>query len=220
MPKRKIVFGDYNTAVHGWTLTGWKLTAAEEKTNFKDKVSGDGSWDLSTALTDGIPRYKDRKLTATFECSEGTRMDREAIIKQMINSLDGMRVDIKLPDDPNHHINGKLHVARNYNDLAHASVTVTATCGPWKHADLEKATTLTATSSKQKVMLVNEGRRAVVPTLVVNRGSILITYGGTSVTLSAGTYQWPELVLTPGHHELTYSGAGQLVITYREAVLE
>ena len=111
MEKRKITFGDYNTAVHGWTLTGWTLSPAEEKTNFVDKVGGDGSWDLSTALTDGIPRYRDRQLTATFECSEGTRTEREAKIKEMVNRLDGMREDIKLPDDIDHHINGKLHVA-------------------------------------------------------------------------------------------------------------
>lgn len=219
MQKRKIIFGDYNTAVHGWTLTGWKLGAAEEKTNFVDKVGGDGSWDLSTALTDGIPRYKDRVLTATFECSEGTRMEREATIRQMINRLDGMREDIRLPDDLSHHINGKLHVVRNYNDLAHASVTVTAICGPWKLANIEKVMTLTATEAPQQAMLVNEGRRAVVPTLKVE-GTVVLEYAGASLELTSGEYQWPELLLTPGHHRVTHSGAGQLVISYREAVLE
>lgn len=219
MRKRRILFGDYNTAVHGWTLTGWTFSAAEEKTNFKDKVGGDGSWDLSTALTDGIPRYKDRKLTATFECSEGTRMGREAVIKHMINRLDGMREDIYLPDDIDHHINGKIHVARGYNDLVHAAVTVTAICGPWKHANLEKVMTLTATETPQTVRLINEGRRVVVPTLKVE-GTVNMEYDDTTVEITAGEYQWPKLQLTPGHHFLTYSGAGQIVISYREAVLE
>lgn len=219
MQKRKIIFGDYNTAVHGWTLTGWKLSAAEEKTNFKDKVSGDGSWDLSTALTDGIPRYKDRALTATFESSEGTRLEREATIRHMVNSLDGMRVEIQLPDDVNHHVNGKLHVARNYNDLAHASVTVTAVCGPWKHANTEKVMTLTATDTTQQALLVNEGRRAVVPTIEVE-GTVVLEYDGAVLEMDAGEYLWPHLLLTPGHHRVKYSGAGQVVLRYREAVLE
>jgi hypothetical protein len=217
--KRKIIFGDYNTAVHGWTLTGWNLSPAEEKTNFMDKVGGDGSWDLSTALTDGIPRYKDRQLTATFECSEGTRMEREAIIRQMVNRLDGMREDIYLPDDLSHHINGKLHVVRNYNDLAHASVTVTAICGPWKHSNGAKALTLTATDALQRATLINEGRRAVVPTLKVE-GVVVLEYAGAQIELTAGEYQWPELLLTPGHHWVKYSGAGQIIVVYREAVLE
>lgn len=219
MQKRKIVFGDYNTAVHGWTLTKWKLGAAEEKTNYIEKVGGDGSWDVSTALTDGIPRYRDRVLTATFESSEGTRLEREATIRHMINSLDGRRLDIRLPDDVSHHINGKVHVAREYNDLAHAAVTVTAVCGPWKLANLEKVTTLAAAEHPQKVLLVNEGRRAVVPEIKVD-GAAVLAYGGSALELTAGTYQWPDLLLTPGLHELTYSGTGSLVITYREAVLE
>ena len=221
MEKRKIIFGDYNTAVHGWTLTGWQLSAAEEKTNFIDKVSGDGSWDISTALTDGIPRYKDRTLTATFECSEGNRTSREAVIRHMVNELDGTRVDIKLPDDPSHHINGRLHVERQYNNLAHAAVTVTAICGPWKHANIEKVVELNATPEPQTVRLINEGRRAVVPTLTVNQGStIAIEYDGATLELTEGEYQWPHLLLMRGHQPLTYSGIGSLRVSYREAVLE
>lgn len=220
MIKRKIIFGDYNTAVHGWTLTGWKLSAAVEKTNFKDKVGGDGSWDLSTALTDGIPRYKDRQLTATFECSEGTRMEREVKIRNMINRLDGMREDIHLPDDAAHHINGKLHVEKKYNDLAHASVTVTAICGPWKLADLETVVTLKAEAFKQTAWLVNNGRRAVVPTIQISDGQVQLLYGNSSIVLDPGTYQWPEMLLTPGAHSLGYRGIGVASIRYREAVLE
>lgn len=219
MLKRKITFGTYDTAANGWTLTGWKLSAAEEKTNLVDKTGGDGSWDLSTALSDGIPRYRDRTLTVTLECSEGDRLNREAKIRHMVNQLDGMREDIELPDDAFHHINGKLHVVREYNDLAHAAVTVTAICKPWKFANAETVATLTASSTAQIVRLVNSGRRAVVPTLTAT-GSVTIEYKSASKALSAGTYQWPELLLTPGAHELTIRGSGSLVIRYREAVLE
>lgn len=219
MIKRKITFGTYDTAANGWTLTGWKLSAAEEKTNLVDKPGGDGSWDLSTALSDGIPRYRDRTLTVTLECSEGDRLNREAKIRQMVNQLDGMREDIELPDDTFHHINGKLHVVREYNDLAHAAVTVTAICKPWKFANAETVVTLTASSTAQTVRLVNNGRRAVVPTLTVG-GSVTLEYKTASKALSAGSYQWPDLLLTPGDHVLTLRGSGSLVIRYREAVLE
>lgn len=219
MEKRKIVFGNYDTAAYGWTLAGWKLTAAVEKTNYIDKPGGDGSWDLSTALTDGIPRYLDRTLTVTLECSDGDRLSREARIREMVNKLDGMRLDIELPDDIYHHITGKIHVARDYNDLAHAAVTVTVTCEPWKYSNTETVVTLTAGTTAKNATLVNNGRRAVVPTVKVG-GSVLLVFGETSQSLSAGTYKLPDLLLTPGTHSLTYSGSGSLVITYREAVLE
>lgn len=223
MEKRKILFGTYDTAEKGWTLTGWQLTAPEMKTNYIDKPGGDGAWDLSTALTDGLPRYSDRQLTATFECSEGDRLSREATIREMVNLLDGLPNNIILPDDNSHYIVGRrLHVARDYNDPAHAAITVTAICDPWKYANTEIIHTKTATTAEQSWVMTNSGRRAVVPMLTVTgtNASIKLTYGMSSLTLSAGTYQWPELLLTPGLHSLRYSGTGTLKVTYREAVLE
>lgn len=220
MEKRKIIFGTYNTADHGWTLTGWKLGKAEQKTKYLDKPNGDGSWDLSTALTDGIVKYKDRSLTATLECSEGTRLEREAIIRQMINQLDGAKVDIKLPDDDFHHVHGRLQVVREYNDPAHCAVTVTATCEPWKYADTETVVTVLSTEEAQTVVLYNEGRRAVVPIISVSGTSVLLEYGNASQAMSTGTYQWPSLLLTPGSHALKSRGEGTVTFTYREAVLE
>lgn len=217
-----MIIGGYNTATNGWTLTSWKLSAAEQKTNLLDKPNGDGSWDFSTALTEEIPRYKDRTLTATFECSEGTRTERAATIKQMINTLDGFREVILLPDDVDLYIIGRIHVASNYNALAHASVTVTAICEPWKYSTDETTVTLTASTTEQTAVLVNDGRRAVVPTLTVEGtgASVLLKYGSASKSFSAGTYQWPDLLLKPGSHPVKYSGTGKMVLTYREAVLE
>ena len=221
MIKRKIVFGSYDTAANGWTMTSWKLSDAQAKTRYEDKPGGDGTWDLSTALTDGLVRYKDRTLTVTLECSEGDRLSREAKISQLVNTLDGMRETIELPDDPYHHIRGRLHVARNYSDMAHAKVTVTATCDPWKYSNTETTVKLTAATGAKAIKLVNGGRLAVVPLLTVtgSSASVLLSYGSSSLALAAGSYKWPELILTPGNHDLSYSGSGNLTISYREAVL-
>jgi hypothetical protein len=227
MLKRTVKLGTYDTAANGWTLAACQLSPAEEKTNFVDKPGGDGSWDLSTALTDGIPRYNDRTLTVVLESSEGDRQARETRIRQMVNQLDGMRLDIQLPDDPNHHLSGRLHVAREYNDLAHASVTVTAVCEPWKYANQETVVSLTASTTAKTAQLVNNGRRAVVPTIkasgkekATGEAEVRLEYNSSSLSLSTGTYKWPELLLTPGTHTLKYSGTGVVEITYREAVLE
>ena len=106
--------------------------------------------------------------------------------------------------------------------MVHARVSVTATCDPWKYADKETNITLTATTAKQTATIINGGRRAVVPVLNVsgNGASVLLQYGLASLALSAGTHRWPDLLLTPGSHDLTYSGSGSLVVTFREAVIE
>ena len=219
MEKRKIKFGDYDTAAYGWTLTSCVLSPAELKTNYVEKVGGDGSWDLSTALTDGVPKYKNRTLTATLELSEGSRQNRELIIKNLINALHGRRVDIYLPDDAYEHLNGRLSITKNYSDLAHAAITITATCDPWKYHNQEITATVDATTAGREADLRNEGARYVVPTITVT-GDVIIIFGTASMAFSAGRYQWPDLLLAPGSNELTVKGAGSVTFKYREAVLE
>ena len=137
----------------------------------------------------------------------------------MIADLDGYRLQIWLPDDSGHYLEGRVRVVRNYNDLAHASVTVTAVCDPWLYSNDETVYTLTATTQAQNATLVNTGRRTAVPDVIVAGDSVNLSHDGISWTLSPGTYQLPDLVLDPGELTLSYSGAGTITISYREAVL-
>lgn len=221
MKKRGLIIGTYDTAAELWLLSDWEFSAPEAVTEFVS-VPGrlKGPLDLSTALTDGDPVYNGRTLTAVLESSEGTRMEREARIERMINELDGLRFSIVLPDDPLHYIEGRVSVAKQYNDLAHAAVQVTAECEPWRYNHTETIAVLNATSETQTATLVNSGRLTVVPTVVVSGGDVLLKYGAASWALSVGTYDLPDLLLMRGSSSVvTYSGVGVVIITYREAVL-
>jgi hypothetical protein len=220
MTKRRIIIGDYDTAEHGWTLTSWNFSAPLVKEYRVDSIGGDGSWDLSTVLSDGIPRYHVRTLTATLELSEGDRTFREEEIREMINTLDGKQWSMYLPDDLDRYIFGRLSISRDYNDHAHAAITLTAVCDPWKYDQYETEREITATSTQQTHYIYNYGRKAVVPIVEVEGSSVLLIFGAASRTLSAGKYQIPDIVLTPGTHEIKVSGNGLLRLTYREAVLE
>ena len=134
MKRRSVAFGNYITGDYGWTVTGIALSAPEQKTNYVDKVGGDGSWDLSTVTTDGIPRYKNRSLTVTMELSAGSRDNRECIINKMVRDLDGQTKQIVLPDRPEYYLVGRIHTAVTYSDLAHAAVTITANVAEAGHA--------------------------------------------------------------------------------------
>ena len=217
---RSMTFGSYHTYADGlWTLTGWKLSDAIYKQYLVDIPGSSQLLDLSTSLTGGEPTYGSRTLTATFESSEGDRLARKERITKMINALDGYRMNIILPDDPDRYITGRLSVVELYNDLAHASVQVTAVCEPWKYEAAETVVSLQAVTDEQEATLVNGGRLSVVPTLVVTGGDVRIIYGTNSWTLSPGTYALPDIYLTPGEHAITYAGEGALTITYRGAVL-
>lgn len=219
---RKIIFGAYDTWENwGLTLTGWELSAPEYKPYFVSVPGRDGDIDLSTALTDGQPRYNNRELTATFELSTGTREQRLAAFNTIVNALDGKRVNITLPDDATHYITGRLSVAVEYCDPAHGALTITGNCDPWRYAATPKTQTLTASSSQRTATLANNGRRVLVPAVVISGtgASVALAFGSNNWTLSAGTYSLPDLQLQPGNNSLTYSGTGKAVITWREAVL-
>lgn len=224
MEKRKILIGDYDTARDGlWTLSGWALGRAEAFESYAVVPGHSGALDLSTVLTDGEPYYNDRPFEAVLESSEGTRLEREQRISQMINKLDGWRVNLVLPDDPEHYITGRVRVERLYNDLAHASVRVMATCDPWRYNAEETMVRLTATDTEATVPLVNDGRLSVIPNIEIIGGSVKLTFTvGTEErtwTLSPGKYVLADIYLRTGASPLRYSGDGQVVLTYREAVL-
>ena len=223
MEKRKILIGSYDTALEGlWTLTAWLFSKAVAQESYADVPGHNGQLDLSTVLTDGEPYYGNREFEATFESSEGTRLEREERINTMINRLDGRRFNIYLPDDPLHYINGRVRVEKLYNDPAHASVIVTATCDPWRYNLSETVVGLIASSTEQVANLKNNGRRAVVP-VVNTTGSVNLRFIIDGVTysksVSAGEHVIADLYLKTGSVPLYYSGSGQITLTYREAVL-
>lgn len=222
MDKRKLIIGNYDTDFDGlWTLAALELTDPEYQANFQEVPGRDGPLDLSTVLTDGEPRYGSRTLTATLESSEGTRLDRLDRISEMVNALSGRRLDIRHPDHPAHYLSGRVQVNVNYNDNAHAAVTVTAICDPWLYSRAERVYTVTAAEAAQTLTLANKGRRSVTPQVVVTgeNASFLIEYGTISLAMSEGIYNLPDLLLATGDTQITYSGSGTAQITYREAVL-
>lgn len=219
---RKLILGTYDTHLNGpWTLVSWALGPAEYQSNFVEVPGRNGALDLSTALTDGEPRYNSRPFEARLERSDGTRLEREAAIDAMINWLDGWQMPIILPDDELHYITGRVHVEKEYNDPAHAAVIVTATVDPWRYNKNETAVHLTAATEAKTALLTNKGRRTVVPVLEITGDSpqVLLSVGTASWSLSTGVYQLPDLVVRQGGTEITYSGSGELLFTYREAIL-
>lgn len=221
MKKRAIIFGAYNTATDGlWTLTSQVFTDPAYDQNFVKVPGSSVTLDMSTVLSDGEPTYSQRTLTATFESSEGNRLQRKARIDAMVNLLDGRRHNIVLPDDPDHYITGRISVQVLYNDMAHASVQVVAICDPWRYNTLDTVVVLQATTQAQKATLVNSGRAPVVPTLEVT-GEVLLKYNDSNFTLTAGTYKAPQLYMTTGAHEITYStpSTGGVTLRYKEASL-
>lgn len=221
MTKRGLTIGTYDTAVDGqWLLTGLTFSDPAQVTDYVE-VPGrrKGPLDLTASLTDGDPTYESRTLMATFESSEGSRLERENRIEAMMNSLNGWKWNIKLPDDDMHFIVGRVSVSKVYNNVAHASVRVNAICEPWRYNNEETKVVLVGTTETKTVTLHNRGTLSVQPHLAVTGGNILLSAEGLSWALSPGNYVLPDLLLPKGGKDVTYSGVGTLTFTYREGVL-
>lgn len=220
MTTRGMTFGTYNTATELWTLTAWALGAAVPQENLVEVPGRQaGPLDLTAALTDGEPVFTSRTLTATFECSAGTRADRTARLAELVNRLAGRRLQIILPDDPDRYMVGRLTVTELYNDAAHCSVQVDAICEPWKYAAEETVVELTAASGEQTQLLPNTGRMKVCPSIEVKNTAVLRFGELETDALGPGIYTLPDLQIPQDGLELTYSGSGAIILKYREAVL-
>ncbi len=217
MTKRKVIFGAYDTASSGgWTLNAWSLSPAEYQSDRITVPGRDGSLDLTAALTGGEPRYNDRTLTVRLESSEGTRLEREETINSMINQLSGRKMNIVLPDDSTRYIVGRLQVAKEYNDLAHAAVNVTAVCDPYKYKLSPTVAEYDVTGSLE-IALQND-RKPVVPTVTTD-AEITVEFAETTIVFPAGTRRAPALILTEGNNVMTLTGTGHIKFEYQEGTL-
>ena len=215
---RGVYFNDYHTNNDwGLILNSKKLDPPTPKV-VKVSVDGrDGDLDLSEALTGEI-RYENRGAEFTFLITEGSQADREYMINNIINTIHGRTCKIVLPDDLERYLIGRCTVSGIMNDKAYGSFSVSANCEPYRYSIYETKRTIDLTNVATEIALVNSGRKTVVPTIVID-DTANITFGNTTLSLSAGTYQIPALKLTSGVNTIAVSGSGTLALSYREAVL-
>lgn len=215
---RGIQIGEHHTGDDWGLLLNSKSVSPPAPKVVTVAVDGrDGDLDLSEALT-GEMRYSNREASFGFILTEGTQIERETLIGEIINAVHGLRKNIILPDDPDHYLVGRCNVSEVKNDRAYGTLRITATCEPYRYSVLETVRTITATTTAKEVVLTNSGRKTVVPSITVT-GSVSVTFGDSAVTLSTGTYKIASLTLKSGPTILKVSGSGTIVFTYREGVL-
>lgn len=226
MNRRYLQIGRWVSSVDDWTLCECKLSAPSYRKNSITVPGLDGELDLSDALT-GTVSYSSRTLTARLELSAGTRMAREALIDDLVNQFDGTVQQMILPDDPQHSLTGRVQIAKQYNDNAHACIKITAVCDPWRYRLTEHAYRIAVSGEKQAVTVRNGGRKRITPVFIVYgvTESNPLTVRTLPDALSSheittdDTYSYPDILYEPGDNTLYFSGQCSVTIRFREAVL-
>lgn len=220
MKLRGVQFGDYHTADDWGLILNEKIVSPPvPKTNYVSVPGRDGDIDLTEALS-GVVNYEDRTAEYTLLLTDGSHADREELITEIVGVLNGQRMQIIDTDDyPDYYMTGRLTVTEVANNNAYGVVKIEAVCNPWRYSINQRKKTVQVTSNDGtlSIILSNGGYKTVTPSIMVT-GSVTLTYGATSTTLSEGTYTLPGLRLSPGANSIGVAGSGSVQFSYTEAI--
>ena len=215
---RYFILDKFNTW-YDWrlTLTAKDVTPPEPKTNYVSLDGVSGTLDLSEALT-GEVAYNDRTVRASFWTSEGTFMERVALLGEITQALHGKKVQIIEPDDPEHYFMGRIRITEQAVDQVHAEFSIEAICDPWRYAVNETERRVEADPDGVDVVIHNNGVKTLCPDIFAS-GLMTMYYMGASVPLEEGSYRIADLKLRQGVNRISLYGRGVVTFTYREAGL-
>lgn len=217
--ERFFIFDKLNTW-YDWRLilTSKDVTPPEPKTNYV-KIDGmSGTLDLSEALAGEIT-YDDRTVEATFWTDNGSRKDREKLLRDIRVALHGKKVKIIEPDDPGHYFYGRVTITGAVNNLAYAEFNIECICDPWRYAINESERRVDVNSQVvTDVIIHNNGVKTLCPTITIT-GAVDITYEGVKTALTSGSYKISDIKLRQGVNMIGVSGTGSAIFKYQEAEL-
>lgn len=190
---------------------------AKPKTNFINIPGADGSKDFSESPA-GRVVFNTRKITWTFKL-----YPRDSWVEkytQVSNAINGKACRITLDDDPDYYYQGRVAVDKHAADGILHTITVTATCQPYKLRQAETSVSEALTTS-YKALSLHSDRMPVVPTITLTAASTLL-WKGQTFSLSAGTHRVLDILLTEGENVLqakTTTGTGEITVTYQRGAL-
>ena len=190
---------------------------AEPKLNFIDIPGADGAKDFSESPA-GRVVYNTREITWTFKLYPGDHWADK--YRQVSNALNGRSCKITLDDDPDYYYVGRVAVDKHAADGILHTITVVATCQPYKLKQTVTEVVADLTTSLRSINLLND-RKPIVPTITITTGTT-IEWKGNTFSLSAGTHRVLDIMLVEGVNVLqakTTTGTGTITISYQEGAL-
>ena len=216
--ERYCIFGEFNSFLD-WDLilTAKDLTPPEPKTYYVEIDGMDGSLDLSESLSGGVV-YKDRTFKANFWTDHGKRADRVDLLQEIRSAIHGKKIHIIEPDDPDHHLVGRLKITGESNNLAYAEIQVEANCEPYRYDNESTVRHVILEPDPVDIVIHNRGSKVLTPNVTVT-GSVELSFKDGNVSLEAGSYKISDLKLYQGVNVVQASGSGSVTFEYTEAYI-
>lgn len=182
----------------------------------------DGDLDLTEAL-DGMVHYGNRTIQLTFSTFEAKTKQRWAdVLSRFSGHVHGQMLPILFDDDPAFYYLGRCEISQYALDTAttQQQFTVACDCQPYKLA-VEDTVFVANLNPADREVSVENGRKPVIPTITLSCDCI-ITVGGESITVPAGTYCPKEYRLGPGINTVTIrtvADVGTLTVRFQRGEL-
>lgn len=210
-----VKFGDF----HSWNdfsliLSGKKIGSPDAKITTVEIPGADSVLDISEYF--GDVKYKNRALS--FDFSTIVPQSEFLNLFSMIqNAIHGRKVRIILDDDPDFYYIGRISISEWKADKNIGKITVDCDCEPYKYKMNKTVMTFSVTDSTTAIL--SNLRKQVVPQFT-SSGAIQIEFGGSTYSISsAGTFTVPEIILTAGNNEITFTGTANVTVEYQEGGL-
>lgn len=188
------------------------ITTAKQKRHLIDVPAADGDIDAMEGI--GEPTYETRTVTALFKMLANAEDTRTRII----NDLEGKTVEIVLPNDLNHYMIGRVHIAGVGLKISD-KLLVTIECLPWRYARNEVVISVASSQNKIQHEWWNRGHRLVVPEITIEGPDAVFTVNGETIVLGQGTHLSSALAI-PGYGKISLAASGgAFIVQYREAIL-
>lgn len=196
----------------GLVLNSKEIELPEPKTYIIDVPCADGSLDLSTALTGGDIKYKNRLITLNFTVLKPWNQ-LEVLRSTIANHLHGKIMKVIFDADYDFYYTGRCRITSFNTSVIPATVTIEVDAEPYKY-DIHE-TVISETVSGSKTIYVDEQPMKVVPTITVS-SDMTLTYKTKLYQLYTGENIIPEIRLSSAEdNELIFNGNGNVTINFR-----
>lgn len=198
-------------------LKSKEIPLPEAKTYLVDVPCADGQLDLSTALTGGKIKYKNRQIKMIFT-SMASWNQLEQIKSIIANYLHGKVMKVIFDSDNEFFYEGRCSIVSFKTDVYPAELEVDVDAEPYKYK-LDK-TKKSFHVSGSKTLTIENQKMDTIPVINVS-ADMTLTYKSRQYSLTAGDNVIVDIVLSnkSSDNTLVFNGTGDVVISYQEGEL-
>jgi hypothetical protein len=198
----------------------WNIDPATAKTTFVDIPAGDGSLDMSEALT-GEPVYGRRNIK--FDLVTGIPDDQwERIRMELDNYCNGQKMRLIFPHDPHRFFIGRFNVKSVKRDGPIMTISVEVNAEPWRYKISPTIHNATVPDSGTITLRLHNERRRTNPIVKTGDDDIVLKFRNLTAELRQnGEYRMSAFYLEPGVNEVVITGKPGAIasISYQEGSL-